>query len=68
MNIDGMVHVNINCTNYARSRRFVKCLVLRRSGAAGDELRRGERGRGHEQLSGHRRHHVSQRRGACGAY
>ena len=26
MNIDGMVHVNINCTNYARSQAFYEML------------------------------------------
>lgn len=26
MNIDGMVHVNINCTNYARSKTFYEML------------------------------------------
>ena len=26
MNIDGMVHVNINCTNYARSKAFYEML------------------------------------------
>ena len=69
MNIDGMVHVNINCTNYARSKAFYEMLGFEevwRVPATNSAEVNAAVGMSNYRVTGAIM--KPQRRGACGAY